>query len=368
MNHRYNVKLTTMEEDFKAIGLIPENELTESNEFQEVDNPNNPRDIPSPDPSTLGGNVDSSGDSINTKAHHKTGKQPRPRIAPDDKNDHDTAMDGGGDPRKGKSAGGYNKKPNMREGNYETGPDSSHGYSQYQILAKKPGMEKSSSGHYDGGKDPDSAEGLSPTNQHAGMTTNSGKNKKKKMESSSVRRASRLMGEVEALLHGAQTQEDFDHLERGFFLIGENAALLADRLTEISEHFEVEHVVDAMEGLSNSAIEALSIIEMTVSHEAEKKKSIANGKWAAEDRDDDDELSVEDIENLFQAMTLDLMDAVEAYDAVLAEMSKKDDDDDDDDDDEDDKKGKGYKESVSDKLAQLRERRASMGNPTGRGY
>jgi hypothetical protein len=358
-----------MEEDFRAIGLLPEDELTESSELSEVDNPNNPRDIPSPDPSTLGGNVDDSGGSIETRARHKAGKQPRPRIAPDDKNDHDTAMDGGGDAgRKGHNAGGYKKGPNYREDReydegYETGPDSSHGYSQYTILAKKPGMEKSSSGHYDGGKDPDNAEGLSPTDYHLGMSTNSGKNakKKKKMESSSVRRASELMSEVEALLHGAQVEEDFDHLQRGFYLLGENAALLADRLTEISEHFEVGHVVDAMESLSHNAIEALDIVEMKVSHEAEKKQSVKNGQWAAEEVDDED-LSVEDIEELFQAMTLDLMDAVEAYDAVLAEMSKKDDDDDDDEDDDDDN---GKKESISFKLAQLRERRAAMGNPTG---
>ena len=61
MIHRYPVHLTTIEEDFKKIGIIPEDQLTEShseegNELTELDNPQNPRDVPSPDPSTLGGN------------------------------------------------------------------------------------------------------------------------------------------------------------------------------------------------------------------------------------------------------------------------------------------------------------------------
>ena len=74
MINRKNFVLTTVEEDFKKIGIIPENSLTESSQLHEMDDPRNPRDIPSPDPSTLGGQMDQSGNSINTKARHSTGQ------------------------------------------------------------------------------------------------------------------------------------------------------------------------------------------------------------------------------------------------------------------------------------------------------
>lgn len=341
MHHRYPFQLTTMEEDFRNIGLLPQMELTEEvNDLQEVDNPLDPRDIPSPDPSTLGG-LDNSGGKINTKARHATGQQPRPAIAPDEKNDHDDPLDAGST-QKGRSAGGYNKKPNMREGQ-EEGPDASYGYDQYKIIAKKPGMEPTDGKNADTGKKPDVAQGASATRSIGGMK-----------ESGTLSRAAQLMGEVEALLHGAQTDEDVNQLYRGFNLIGEDAALLADRLTEISDEYHVEHVIEAMEELSNYAIEMLNITEAVDSFEADKKKAIKNGDYMPED-DEDEEVDLEDIKRVFQAMTLDLMDAVEAYDQVLSEKAKDDDDEgDDDDDDENEKSPK--KKGIKDKMAEMRQR------------
>ena len=331
MHHRYPFQLTTMEEDFRAIGLLPERELTEEVELSEVDDPKNPRDIPSPDPSTLGG-LDNSGGSINTKTRHATGQQPRPAIAPDEKDDHDDPLQAGAT-QKGRSAGGYNKKPNYREDRdyeegMEQGPDPSHGYSQYKIVAKKPGMEPTDGKYADTGKNPDRAEGATPAKKIGGMYKESG----------AISRAAELMGEVEELLNGVQVDEEIHQLYRGFNLIGEDAALLADRLTEISDEYSVEHVVAAMEELSFHAIEMLDIVEAVEAFEKDKKKAIANGNWMPEE-DEGEDIDLEDIKAVFQAMTLDLMDAVEAYDQVLGE--KKDEEDDDDDDDEDeDKKGK----------------------------
>jgi hypothetical protein len=52
-----------VEEDFRRIGLLPEKKL------DEVDDPAKPRDIPSPDPSTLSGLDDSEGE----KSAHQAG-------------------------------------------------------------------------------------------------------------------------------------------------------------------------------------------------------------------------------------------------------------------------------------------------------
>lgn len=342
MHHRYPVQLTTMEEDFRAIGLLPQNQLTEEREMYETDDPRNPRDIPSPDPSTLGG-LDKSGDKINTKAHHATGMQPRPAIAPSEKNDHDDPMDAGGS-QGGKAKGSYSKKPNYREGaeydvdeGYEEGPDGSHGYSQYDVIAKKPGMMPTDKKNADQGKNPDRAEGNTPVKKHAGMY---------KKESGTLGRAAELMSEVEALLRGAQVSEEVDQLYRGFNLLGEDAALLADRLTEISDEYEVEHIVTSMEALSEHAVEMLNITEMADTFSKDKKKAIKNGEYMPED---DEEIDLEDIKRVFQAMTLDLMDAVEAYDRVLSEMGHKDKDykaGHKDKDDDDDYKGMSTKEKM----------------------
>ena len=321
MIHRHPVVLTTMEEDFRKIGILPEEELHEEVEGEhltEMDDARNPRDIPSPDPSTMAGNDDSQS-SINTRARHSTATQPRPKIAPDEKNDHDDALQAGATQGGGKK-GSYNKKPNYREEvdrdeveeGYEQGPDSSHGYSQYRIIAKEPGMEPTDSKHSDRGKAPDKAQGNSPTPRIAGM----------KKESSALRRAHDLIGEVEALVRGARTDEEIDDLVQGFQLIGENASLLADRLTEIGESYEVSHVVDAMEDLARSSIDALEIAEAKACFSKDKKKAIAHGKWQAEGADEDDEDMVEGLKEVFGLMVSDLMEAIEQYDVVLEDIAE----------------------------------------------
>lgn len=357
MNRRYPFQLTTLEEDFRVIGLLPAEDLTESRgELHEGDDPRSPRDVPSPDPSTLGGGVDDSEGSINAKARHRYAKQPRPKITPSDANDHDDPMDAGG---KMKSKGSYNKKPNYREG-VDGNPKAEYP-DGYKTLRKRL-VDKSKGAHYDGGEDPDVAQGLTPTNKIGGMSRNTGKGK---VESHYVSRAAELVGELDALVHGTQVNEDFDNLSRGFHLLGENAALLAERLVDISDDFDVEEVYSAMESLYDSACEAFEIIEMKVSFEKDKKAAIANGAKVKEEDVDEEDLSVEDIKDAFRLMTLDLMDAVESYDAAIAEMMDSDNDDEDEDEDDDDKKkGKYKKESVSDRLAALRAARGS--GPLGR--
>ena len=182
MNRRYPVQLTTIEEDFRAIGLLPKEELHESQEaLHEGDDPRSPRDIPSPDPSTLAGNDDSEG-SINKNARHKYAKQPRPRIAPSDRDDHEDPMDAGGK-MSSKRAGSYNKKPNYREG-VDGNPKAEYP-DGYKTLRKRM-VDKSKGAHYDGGEDPDVAQGLAPTKRIGGMG--------KKQESSYVNLAAELVG------------------------------------------------------------------------------------------------------------------------------------------------------------------------------
>src|ERR1700744_2031268 len=86
MNRYKKVILTTVEEDFRAIGLLPK--------LQESDDPTQPRDIPSPDPSTLAGLDDSEGDKA---AHLPGAKQPKPKMGPppDDSDVMDPDEDGG---------------------------------------------------------------------------------------------------------------------------------------------------------------------------------------------------------------------------------------------------------------------------------
>jgi hypothetical protein len=113
--------------------------------------------------------------------------------------------------------------------------------------------------------------------------------------------------------------EEFNGLVQGFDLIGTNCSLLANRLVDIAEHYNVDRAIKAMESLYDNAIEAKGILE--------------DAAKAAEEEED---LDLESVKDAFRMMTLTLMDAVEAYDATISEMKKDDDDDDDDSDDDDD--------------------------------
>jgi hypothetical protein len=292
MIHRYPIQLTTLEEDFRAIGLLP---AKDTREISETDNSNEPRDIPSPDPSTAAGNDDSQP----TPARHKYAKQLKPKMSPDGDAPYDPDGDGGSQ-KSGKS-GSYRPVAHGKEASIES--DEGHVNAGYKLLKSKI-MKKVK----DTGKAPAVAQGLAPVKSIAGM----------KKEGANVSRAAELVSEVEALLNGSQMDEEFNGLVQGFDLISTNCSLLANRLVDIAEHYNVDKAITAMESLYNNAIEARGILED-----------------AAKAKEEDEDLDLESVKDAFRMMTLTLMDAVEAYDSTISEMKKDDDDDDDDDSDDD---------------------------------
>lgn len=294
MIHRYPIQLTTLEEDFRAIGLLP---AKDTREISETDNSNAPRDIPSPDPSTAAGNDDSQP----TPARHKYAKQLKPKMSPDEGGaPYDPEGDGGSQKKGG--GGSYSPPRGGKESRVES--DEGHVNAGYKLLKSKI-MKKVK----DTGQAPAVAQGLAPVKSIAGM----------KKEGANVSRAAELVSEVEALLNGSQMDEEFNGLVQGFDLISTNCSLLANRLVDIAEHYNVDKAITAMESLYNNAIEAKGILED-----------------AAKAKEDEEDLDLESVKDAFRMMTLTLMDAVEAYDATISEMKKDDDDDDKDDDSDDD--------------------------------
>lgn len=280
MIHRYPVALTTLEEDFRSIGLLPDRELSEADDAED------PRDIPSPDPSTSTGGAPAGG------ARHKYAKQPKQKMAPDDGNGGHEPLDAGA--ARGKSSGSYKRVAgNMESVAYPSG---------YKALKSKIMQNVK-----DTGQAPAVAQGLPPVK--GGL----GKMKPQKIESTHLTRAAELVHELESMVSASQVNEEAENLAHGFALIGENSSLLTDRLIDLAESFDVDDVIAEMETLYANAAEAYSIIESLT--------------------DEDD---LEDIKEAFKVMTLQLMDAVEKYDITLSEMSDDDDDDDDSDDDDDD--------------------------------
>lgn len=317
--------LTTMEEDFRAIGLLPPEK-----KLQEVDDSSEPRDIPSPDPST-----DTGSDMQAMPARHKYAKQPKPKMAPDEKDDHDDPLDAGATQKKGGS-GSYKRVAGGKESTLEAVDTPLEGYT----LLKNKVMARAK----DKGKAPAVAHGLAPVKDN-------GLKYPKKMESANVSKAAELVGEIDALVRGSQMGEDVNNLVHGFTLIGENCSLLAQRLVDIAEHYEVDGAIEAMESLYNSAAEACEIIESAGSAE-----------------DTDEELDLDGLKEAFRVMTLQLMDAVEAYDVTLAEASdkdddddKKDDDDDDDSDDDDDDDDKDDDGGMAARMAKLKAMKGKKG-------
>jgi hypothetical protein len=351
---RRPVILTTMQEDFRKIGLLSEDEG-----LDEVDNPENPRDVQSPDPSTMSG-LDNSAGGGNAKAKQSGANQPKPAMAPSDKNDHEDPLQAGGAQR-GKNRGAGHKAGDMRE------------MDQYkdqggQVLPKAA----------DQGKNADKALGLKPVKKHAGMTAGTNKS----YGESAFDRAFGLLDEVGNILRGISTDEDFNHILRGVRLVSENSALLADRMTEISEVFSVDEAVSTLENLSEDAAELYGLIEMNLDghsgEEEEERAAVRNSKVAAESRSDRDPTKTydvpspafkEQVEEMLGAMVSEFMEHLKAYDGALSEMSKamdgddaddgEDDkkksksDDDDDDDGDDDDKGKG-KGRMGEKFAAMR--------------
>jgi hypothetical protein len=324
MIHRYPRILTTVEEDFRKIGLLPP--LNEGKQLSEVDDPAKPRDIPSPEPSTLPGLDTSGGDK---SANHKTAKQPKPAMGPDD--DDSAVMDpieDGGSKGAHKSKGSYHKVPGGKEASIK-------GENKGYMLAKKNVHPKGKGK----GQAPAVAQGLKPAKKIGGMSKTSSR-----MESvGTLGKAATLIEEVTGLLRGVQIDEAVDNLMRGFRLVSEDAALLADRLTEMADVYHVEKLVSEMEELSRAAAEAIDIVETEMTHvgddgdeNAAIKNSAADEYEHVEDMDETEEESAKDhdpekpydipspafkeqAEKVFSAMVDKLMDALEAYDSALDE-------------------------------------------------
>jgi hypothetical protein len=309
MARRYPV-LTTVEEDFRAIGLLTE-----------ADDASKPRTVASPDPDTLAGLDDSEGDK---EAHSDDAKQPKPKLGPDDDDEMDPLEDGGSvGAQKGggsKTVVKGSKEASLRGEAREVRP-----IAPYTVSKKKVGLT-----------------GTGKAKGEAAKIAVGRKKAKAKMKSEGVMgRAANLIEEVEGLLHGIQIDEDVDNLLRGFRLVSEDAALLADRMTEISDVYDVEEAITAMEELSTDAAEAIDIIEQeiedlgdgseedeAVANSAEAAGEMGEGKLEGSDRDPNEVYSVnvasikESGDLAFQAMVGKLMSTLEAYDYALDEITE----------------------------------------------
>jgi len=317
MNMRQRVVLTSVEEDFRRIGILPQRPL------MEVDDPSKPREIPSPDPSTLRGLDDSEGEK---SAHNVSSKQPKPAMGPDEDDAEDSGYDpleDGGSKGPQKSKGTYHKVPAGKEASLKGEAR------ELGLKAKKPYQDSKKKVHPKG--KPSSvrvAQGLKPVKKIAGMKAEG-----------TLRKAANLIEEVEGLLRGVQTTEEADNLLRSFRLVSENSALLADRLTEVSHLYETEKLIATMESLSQDAAEAYEAVESEIAcgaDEGDEAAAIANsGKPGSDqeeevdsDRDADEAYTVpspapgtmEQAEAVLQHMVVSLMDALEAYDGALDDM------------------------------------------------
>jgi hypothetical protein len=313
---RHPVVLTSVEEDFRAIGLLPA--------LNESDDPKEPRDIPSPDPSTLDGLDDSEGDK---EAETPTARQPKPKMGPDD----DDAEESGYDPDEAggtqqKAKGDYKKVPHGKEASMES--------RMYRKSDKQPMMGNKKNR----GDKVQMAKGLNPTKKIGGMK-----------ESTTLNKANQLLEEVSGLIKGVQTDEAVDEMLRSFKLVAENAALLSDRLTEISDQYEVEDITSEMEDLSRDAVEMIDIIEseleMSNVGDCEDDDSVEHSSNVHEDGkpkadhnpnepyDIPSPAFKEQTETVLNAMVGKLMDSLESYDSALVEMGMSGDMDEDDGDD-----------------------------------
>lgn len=316
MNRFNRVVLTTVEEDFRRIGLLPE--------LNEADDPTKPRDIPSPDPDTLGGLDDSEGDK---SAHQAGAKQPKPKMGPA----ADDAEKSGLDPEDDGGSVGAQKGGKGGSAKVQGGKEASLESKQYMAAKKQP-MAKVKGKNK--GEKPAIARGLKPVKKHAGM-----------MKEGRLTKAASLVEEVNDLLMSAQLDEEVDELMRGFRLVSENSALLADRLTEVSDQYQVDGLISQMEELSADAAEAIDIIEtelQDMGSDADEADAVRHSSDVSEeadidekdsDRDADEPYDIpspafkEQSELVLNAMVSRLMETLESYDNILDEMGMGSDDD-----------------------------------------
>jgi hypothetical protein len=342
MSHnRYPVQLTSLEEDFRAIGLLPQLQL------REVDDSTEPRDVPSPAPET---EVDD--DMPAMTARHKYAKQPKPKMAPDVMDDHDDPLEAGGTMGK-KSKASYKSVAGSGEASISRLEASEpKGYQMMKNRIMNGSKE---------GETPAIARGLAPADKKMKVS------KLVKKESTNMRRSSQLVSEIEALINGNQVSEDYKNLSYGFSLISENCSLLADRLVDLAEHYNVDEAIATMESLYNNAIEASKIVEMKADKDSEDMEDTVvkskKKKDADDDDSEDDEDTLESIKEAYRLMTLQLLDAVESYDATMSEAKAESDDEDCDDDSEDDDEDSEEDDSEEDNgiAARMAKLRAAKG-------
>lgn len=302
---RYNnIIITTKEEDFRKIGLLPP--------LNESDDPSKPRDIPSPDPDTLGGLDDSEGDK---SAHQAGAKQPKPKMGPAADDTAKAGMDPdeeGGSVGAQKGKGGASAVKGSKEASLK-------GESQY-MKGKDVGLKGKGKNK---GQKAAIARGLKPVAKVAGMSEGR------------FSKAASLIEDVQNILRSVQVDEEMNELMRGYRLVSENAALLSDRFYEVSDNYKVESLINQMEELSADAAEALDIIENELegteggSDEADAVRhssEVADLDEEDSDRDADKTYDIpspafkEDNEKVLNLMTSRLMEALETYDGILGDM------------------------------------------------
>lgn len=307
---RYPVILSTKEEDFRKIGLLPP--------LNESDDPTKPRDIPSPDPDTLAGLDDSEGDK---SAHTAGAKQPKPKMGPtpDDSAVMDPDEDGGSAGAQ-KSKGGSSKVQGSKEASVRA-------ESKQYMPAKDVGLKGKGKNK---GQPAVIAKGLKPVKKIAGM----GEGRYSKAQA--------LIEDVQDILYSVQVDEESSELMRCFRLVAEDAAMLSDRLTEVSDRYRVEKLISQMEGLSADAVEALDIIENDLDMVGdEDEDSVRHSSDVSEeadldekddkdsDRDADKTYDIpspafkeqrEQSERILNVMVSRLMEGVETYDAICEDM------------------------------------------------
>ena len=346
---RHNKPLTSVQEDFVKIGLVPASVLAEEvavGDHKDHD-ANNVYDIPSPDPSTLPGLDDSEADK---SAQSAKAKQPSPKKSPDDDAEYDVDTDGGAD---GALKGGKYAGPVV--GQMEA--------KEIRKMLDKVKMAGAQGGKYTKAK-PASKEVADLTTKGGHPALESFQDKLDFVET--------ILGEMENEIVAMEAVENLSDLISAFKLVSENAAMLSNGINGLSEAFEIEEsLLSFLEELSEDAAQmALALqndddLEETVETEDGKEvedgnddptkpRSVVHAKMKAEDK-------VQKAEETLEGMTATIIDVLEDYklavesldeefedsgDVVsedevefeepVAEASKDDDDDEEEEDDEDD--------------------------------
>lgn len=287
-----------MEEDFKKIGLIPNNSLTEEDGNPSKE-PYKARNVPSPDPSTLPGLDDSEG---NKSAKSDGAKQPKPKMSPSDDADYDVDEDGGSEGAGKKGSGSAKVVQGSKEASLK---------GEAKEMLKKMVLKADPQGKYKKAK---------AKNPEVNKVITKGGHPA--MEDEEILdRAAAMIEEVEELLSTIAEREELNNLIKGFKLVSENAANLADNLVDMADEYEVEDTIEALEGLAVDAAEVAEVFESVDLEELDMEddeEDMEEGAEAYKPRTVKT-AKMKKAEDLFRAMVTTLMDALEAYDATIDE-------------------------------------------------